>query len=181
MGLKHTAKLLILNRLMPATRFKRQFGPLIGLHNEWTILIDDQSDAATEDILDIAAELIARAREVPQDRIGGRCTDPSVDRWPGQHYRLLTAACEVVRPKLAIDIGTATGLSALAMLRCKAVETVMTFDIEPWSASQWGGSTLLREDDFGPRFVQEIADLGAPGVFDKFAGTIDSAELIVIG
>jgi len=165
---------------MPATRFARQFGPLQGLHNEWTILAEDQGDAASEEIIDLALELIARIRNISTDRIGGRSLDPSVDRWPGEHYRLLTAACDIVQPKLAVDVGTATGLSALAMLRSPGVGRVVTFDIEPWSVSKWGGSTALREDDFGPRLIQEVDDLGVAGVFDSFASTMSSAGLIFV-
>lgn len=180
MRVKKSAKSLVLNRLMPATRFARQFGPLHGVHNEWTILTEDQGDAPSEEILDLATELIARIRNISMDRIGGRSLDPSVDRWPGEHYRLLTAACDIVQPKLAVDVGTATGLSVLAMLRSPGVGRVVTFDIEPWSVSKWGGSTALREEDFGPRLSQEVADLGASGVFDSFASTMSSAELIFV-
>src|SRR5271154_191680 len=37
------------------------------------------------------------------------------DVWPGEHYKLLAALVGVLTPKIVIEIGTATGMSALTM------------------------------------------------------------------
>lgn len=37
------------------------------------------------------------------------------DVWPGEHYKLLAGLVLECRPRVVIEIGTATGLSALAM------------------------------------------------------------------
>jgi predicted O-methyltransferase YrrM len=164
---------------MPATRMQRQGGPLPGVFNEWTLFTAD-GDAPSDALTDLALELVTTARRVPVDGIGGR-VDAAFDRWPGEHYRLLTAAAEVVRPAVAVDIGTADGLSSLALLRSPGTGRVVTFDVEPWDASTWSGwDTVLRPSDFGERLVQVVADLGEAGTFAAHAELFATAQLVFV-
>src|SRR6266576_4632422 len=53
--------------------------------------------------------------------------------WPGEHYKLLAGLVKVLRPAVAMEIGTAEGLSALAMKKYMPEGgKVVTFDIVPW-------------------------------------------------
>ncbi len=172
-------KRALLRRWMPATELQRQPGPLAGAWNEWTLFTAD-APAPSSELLDLALEIVTATRAVAADGLGGRAP-LEVDRWPGDHYRLLTGAADVVRPRVAVDIGTADGLSALALLRSPATGTVVTFDVEPWDASSWsGGSTALRAEDFGPRLRQVLGDLGRPETFAAHAELFADAELVFV-
>src|SRR5580765_1927160 len=56
------------------------------------------------------------AREVDFSDLAAR---PNCKRWltvwPGEHYKLLSGLVKVLKPRVAMEIGTAEGLSALAM------------------------------------------------------------------
>ena len=51
------------------------------------------------------------------------------DMWPGEHYKFLRSLAKVMQPKLALDIGTYHGASALAITPYS--EQVFTYDIVP--------------------------------------------------
>src|SRR6202011_2045965 len=78
--------------------------------------------------------------------------------WPGEHYRLLAAIVKILRPKHIVEIGTFSGLSALALKEFLPADgTIVTFDIVPWNSVP---DTCLRAEDFvDGRLRQEIADL----------------------
>ncbi len=103
-------------------------------------------------------------------------TAAMVERWPGEHYRLLAAVMRIVRPTLAVEIGTYTGISALAM-RAGLNDSgrLVTYDIMPWSKL---ASTVLVESDFGPRFEQHVGNLGNPEFFEAERDILLDAEVI---
>jgi predicted O-methyltransferase YrrM len=179
-SLKESFKEQVLARLMPATRLERQPGPLPEFLNEWTLLAEDRGASASDELLDLAAELIAATRQVPLDRMGGRAPDATFDLWPGEHYRLLTAIGDVLAPSLAIDIGTATGYSALTFLRSPKVGRVTTIDIVPWRSADFGGPTGLRDDDFGPRLRQVVTDLADATAFAAHADELAEADVVFV-
>src|SRR3954467_8342462 len=100
----------------------------------------------------------AAAKEVDFSDLAGR---PNCKRWltvwPGEHYKLLSGLVKVLKPRVAVEIGTAEGLSALAMKKYMPGK-VVTFDIVPWNQI---GDTILRPDDFADgRLEQRLGDLG---------------------
>jgi hypothetical protein len=99
--------------------------------------------------------------------------------WPGEHYKLLAGLVKVLRPQVAIEIGTAEGLSALAMKKyMRPGSKVVTFDIVPWQEIP---DTLLSDDDFADgRLQQRLGDLADASVFEKHRELIESAEFIFI-
>ena len=99
--------------------------------------------------------------------------------WPGEHYRLLAGLVEVLRPALVVEIGTATGLSALALLsRLGPDARVVTFDLVPWR--EYPGS-VLRDDDFADgRLAQELDDLSTDAGAAKHRDVVAAADLIFI-
>jgi hypothetical protein len=99
--------------------------------------------------------------------------------WPGEHYKLLAALMLVLKPTVAIEIGTAEGLSALAMKKYMPTGSkVVTFDILPWQEIP---DTLLTPDDFNDgRLEQRLGDLADPKVFDANRELIESAGFIFI-
>jgi hypothetical protein len=84
---------------------------------------DDAVSGPSARLLEVAAKALMLARDIDlQDvcnRMRGRFPYPDsiVNLWPGEHYRLLAALVQLLRPRLVIEIGTAEGLSALALLK----------------------------------------------------------------
>jgi len=80
-----------------------------------------------------------------------------VNDWPGEHYRLLAAIVDVIKPKLVIEIGTYTGQSALIMKKFLPSDgRIITYDVIPWNDFS---DTGLQKFDFDDQFEQRIKDL----------------------
>src|SRR5205823_1668708 len=94
--------------------------------------------------------------DVAPEFLGERASDPVVALWPGEHYRLLPAACRVVGAGRVVEVGTWRGESALALLDAECVTHLDTFDVVPWESVP---GTVLRSADFGPRLTQHLADV----------------------
>lgn len=99
--------------------------------------------------------------------------------WPGEHYKLLSGLVKILRPAVAMEIGTAEGLSALAMKKyMPQAGKVVTFDILPWDQI---GDTILVKDDFSDgRLEQRLGDLADRDVFEQHRALIESVEFLFI-
>jgi predicted O-methyltransferase YrrM len=142
----------------------------------------------TNRLLDVSIEGIRRARDVSfpdlQTRIDGE-TAAVLLRWPGEHYRLLAGVCATEKPKTVVEVGTASGLSALALLSGLPLDSrLVTFDIFPWNYTgldAWGGGTLLRQDDFsGGRLSQLVGDLSNGITFESHRSLLEQADLFFV-
>jgi hypothetical protein len=125
--------------------------PLKARHVEWSAIasaVDDPAEASPR-VLELALQAAGLARSISMRAVVERMTRPPYypDVWPGEHYKLLAALVAVLRPRLVIEIGTATGLSALAMrTQLPAGSRLATFDIIPWRRFP---ERQLRDEDFG--------------------------------
>ena len=141
----------------------------------------DDEARPSDRLLDVALAAAAAAREIPLTDLGARLDSeprwPEV--WPGEHYRLLAGLVQVMKPKVALEIGTATGMSALALAAAMEGDgRVATFDIVPWR--DYPG-TVLREDDFTDgRLVQHVDDISRPEGLARHRELVQKAELIFI-
>ena len=55
------------------------------------------------------------------------------ETWPGEHYRLLATITRLLEPRCVIEIGTFTGMGALALKQeLPPGAIVHTFDISRW-------------------------------------------------
>jgi predicted O-methyltransferase YrrM len=99
--------------------------------------------------------------------------------WPGEHYRLLAAIVKVLRPKVIVEVGTATGTSALAMKSVLREDgSIVTFDLLPWRGYPGG---VLREDDFADgRLEQRLDDLSTRAGAQSNAETLRRADFIFV-
>ena len=84
-----------------------------------------------------------------------------------------------LKPSVAIEIGTSTGLSSLCLKRyLPSHGKIVTFDILPWHQYS---NTLLRKEDFeDQRLIQHVADLSIGGVMEQYTPLIQQAGLIFI-
>jgi hypothetical protein len=104
---------------------------------------------------------------------------PWLTVWPGEHYKLLAGLMKVLRPAVAIEIGTAEGLSALAMKKYMPQEgKVITVDIVPWD--QISDTLLTRADFEDGRLMQRLGDLADRETFEANRELISSAEFLFI-
>jgi predicted O-methyltransferase YrrM len=107
--------------------------------------------------------------------------------WPGEHYKLLSGLVKVLRPKVAMEIGTAEGLSALAMKKyIPEGGKVVTFDIVPWDQI---ADTMLVKEDFeeehgrdarATKLEQRLGDLADRQVFEKHRELLETVEFLFV-
>lgn len=146
---------------------------------EWTCLVDPIDETAQSlELMDLAIAAAQRARTVSFDYFEERHPGASkrANVWPGEHYRFLAGLVAELRPGLVLEVGTATGASALAMLSTLQGRLV-TYDLIPWGAYP---GTVLRHDDFGDRFEQRLGNLVEEDVFSANLDVVGRADLLFI-
>src|ERR671914_1789483 len=116
----------MLDRIMRAVHRRIWPSPVAARHMEYSMLYseDDSLSKPNARLIDLSIQAIIHAqRHVCIDeivkRMNGRFSyaDETVDLWPGEHYRLLAAFVQVLKPTEVVEIGTAEGLSALCLLK----------------------------------------------------------------
>lgn len=96
--------------------------------------------------------------------------------FPGEHYRLLRGFAKYLAPKLAVEIGTYTGMGSLALMQGLTGEAKLhTFDIREWKSLP----THLKQANFDSgKIIQHVSDLSDRSCFAKHQELLDRAELI---
>jgi predicted O-methyltransferase YrrM len=155
--------------------------PVLARHAELSVISSADDDCAkpSDRLLDIALQAANRARCVSMDAVTRRMTRqpyyPEV--WPGEHYKLLAGIIAVCKPQIVVEIGTFTGLSALAMREALPADSrLVTFDIIPWN--KFPDTCLSAADFASPRLEQIIADVSVPEVMRRHADLFQSADVI---
>jgi predicted O-methyltransferase YrrM len=140
---------------------------------------DENRYGPTERLLELAVEVIPVAHALSLEALRSRNPPPSFETWPGEHYRLLAALVQVLQPQVVIEIGTYTGLSALAMKpHLPPGAGIATFDINAWNTVP---KTLLTPEDFEDgTLVQYVEDLADPEVLNRRRTLLECADLIFI-
>src|SRR5437016_622550 len=96
----------------------------------------DDDVAPSPRLLELGLAAAAAAREIDLSALSRRLERPPYwpDVWPGEHYRLLAGLVATTVASTVVEIGTATGLSALALLHSLGPDgRVVTFDVVPWA------------------------------------------------
>ncbi len=149
-------------------------------HAEYSMLFSADDDVGPNDrLLGVALDAVQAARGVDLTAIGDRIPSGPrfTDVWPGEHYKLLAGLVEALQPRVVIEIGTATGMSALTLMeRLPAEGRIVTFDVVPWT--QVPGAVLRPEDMVPGRLEQYVADLCDPSVAAVHRELLQSADLI---
>jgi len=149
-------------------------------HGEYSMILsahDDRAKANT-DLIDLSLKAIESVRHIDLRDVSARLPKPPYfpDIWPGEHYKLLAGFMRALRPHLAIEIGTSTGISALSM-RSQGVRLV-TYDIRPWQSYP---DTVLQDVDFtGDGLSQIVGDLGELSFFQTQRELLMQADWIFI-
>jgi predicted O-methyltransferase YrrM len=157
--------------------------PVRARHVELSALAsaDDDSAGLSDRLLDVALQAVRAARRSAMASVVERMSGPPFypEVWPGEHYKLLAGLVAVCQPRIVIEIGTATGLSALAIRTALPPGSrLVTFDIVPWDRVS---GTCLRATDFDTdSFRQVLGDVSDPTVMRQHASLFQSADLIFV-
>lgn len=142
---------------------------------------DDEISRPSARLLSLAQVLIEQSQKVDLSDISYRMTSRPFfpDIWPGEHYKLLAAIVQVLQPKIIIEIGTAEGLSALALKKfLPPAGVIHTFDIRPWNSVH--GAVLIQNDFADNRLVQHTDNLGELAAIKSHQTTLEAADLIFV-
>lgn len=167
----------LLQRALPA--------PFSARHVEYSLIASTDDDVQpSERLLDVTLSALQLAKHLRVlDDLERRLT-PSLpyrpSQWPGEHYRLLMALVAVMKPRCVVEVGTETGLSALALKqRLPPDGQVVTFDLIPWQ--EFPGGACLTEQDFADhRLIQYTDDLSDPNVMQRHHALLRQTELIFL-
>ena len=150
-------------------------------HAELSGVLSPHDDPAipNERLIDLLLALISRTRRTMLTNLADRNPPDLLNLWPGEHYRLLAAMVQELKPRTVIEIGTFKGLSALAMLAyLPPGARLTTFDLIPWDRIP---GTFLRPLDFANgNFTQALCDLKDMENCRVHASLIQDADLIFI-
>jgi predicted O-methyltransferase YrrM len=128
-------------------------------------------------LLALIADLAMACRGQELRSLRARGAPEIVHTWPGEHYRLLAALVRLTKPQVVVEIGTLTGVSALAMLdELPPGARLTTFDLIRWREIP---GTLLTERDFeSGRLAQEVADLGDLATATAYQSLLKDADIV---
>lgn len=156
--------------------------PVQASHREYSMILSAHDDVpASKDLLEIGLKASEMALHMDMKAISERLKSPPdyPSIWPGEHYKLLAALTALLQPSYLIEIGTATGLSALCMKAFLPSQgTLITYDLIPWHQIP---NTVLQESDFSDgRLIQFTEDLSHPTFFEKHLPYLEKASLFFI-
>jgi hypothetical protein len=135
--------------------------------------VDDDPAVQNFDQYAFISSLIFEASRLHIDIPG-----PFVNAFPGDHYRLLAALVKLFQPRLMVDIGTFTGLSARIMGEYSLDDTdVITFDIVPYADL---ADTVLSPEICQKHGIQQkLEDLSDSDTFHDNQDLLKSADFIM--
>lgn len=157
--------------------------PVKAGHCEYSAVFSavDETSRPSERLLSIAIEAVKHARGIDLEELRARMYRPPYypDTWPGEHYKLLAGLVIALKPEVIVEIGTATGLSALAMKKyLPPGSKIATFDVVNWKMFR---DTCLRDEDFlDGTLVQHVDDLSGADAVSKHRELLEAADLIFI-
>ena len=103
-----------------------------------------------------------------------------VNKFPGEHYRLINSIIKVTEARNVVEIGTWTGMGTVAILHDNPNTNLATFDIIPWN--KLGVPSHLSEDflNLNENSRQIISDLSDPKQFQLHFDVLDEADIIFL-
>ncbi len=154
-------------------------------HYEYSLVCSADDDLARPSKR-LTELFVAAARLCPQISLGPTAASvaaPSYyDVWPGEHYRLLAALMQLIKPTRVLEIGTYQGLSALTcanhLTQREPQPLILTNDIVDWRKIP---GQLLTEQDFVAHPIRQIlGDLSDPRCFEQHRSDIEICDLIFV-
>jgi predicted O-methyltransferase YrrM len=135
----------------------------------------------TKRLLDISLKAIHEASKIDLKWLSQRMkVEPHLAGiWPGQHYKLLAGLVVATKPRRVIEIGTFSGVSALAMkASLPPGSELITIDVVPWREIK---ETALTESDFEDGSLRQVlGDLSEESFFASFSETLAGCDLLFV-
>lgn len=181
---RHKETSLLLLRKYIQSLSNLAFSSIPVRHKEASLLLsldDDPYSKGNGRLLSISIEAIAKAYKQEIGIFNNRPSDEFnwYSIYPGEHYRLLNALIGIIRPVVAIEIGTFTGMGTLSIRDAMPPNSqLFTFDIKPWN--EVANTHFLKEDFESPFLKQIIANIARKEDFDKFKDLFETADFIFI-
>ena len=127
----------------------------------YALSLDDELFPANQRLVDLSLQAVRSALGIDLSDISQTFPFDAVGRyinvWPGEHYRLLAAIVKELKPRLVIEIGTATGASSLVMKEYLPQNgKIITYDIIPWNEYPASG---FSQRDFDKQLEQRVMDI----------------------
>ena len=157
--------------------------PIRASHRENSMIASTHDDPSipTSSLINLSLKAVEQAALMDLQEVALRMKNPPYfpNIWPGEHYKFLSGLVKVLAPKVIVEIGTATGTSALSMKKTLSRDgKIATFDITSWQNYE---DTLLKEKDFSDnRLVQYTDNLFYYENVEKHKNLLQSADLIFI-
>ena len=157
--------------------------PIEASHQEYSMIVSAHDDkaTATPSLLKLSFDAIQKAHTADLEEVNNRLKQPPyyINIWPGEHYKLLAGLVLTLQPKIAIEIGTASGLSILSLKKYMPRNSkLVTFDVFPWEDDE---NSILKKEDFEKgKLFQYVEDLSDDEIFKKHTSLFENAELIFI-
>jgi len=98
-----------------------------------------------------------------------------LNKFPGEHYRILNSLISTTGSKNIVEIGTATGLSSLAMRENNDILSITTYDIVHWF--NYSEKSHFTESNMN-KIKQIIGDLSKIDFFEKNFDILDQSDFI---
>jgi predicted O-methyltransferase YrrM len=150
-------------------------------HSEFTVASSVDDDVMpSERLLDLSIKSIELARRIDlSDIVDIGDQAKFVNVWPGQHYRLLAAMVDVLKPTTVIEVGTYTGLSALSLLKhLRPSSRLITYDLFAWNSFS---NTVINRHHFSNNMLeQRIGDLSEDDYWLSQKDVFEKADFIFI-
>lgn len=152
-------------------------------HSELSAIssLDDSPGSPTRETVEVALAAGMRALDVDLAHLHERSASAAqfISVHPGEHYRFLAALTERLEPSLVVEIGTFTGLSALAILsKLPPAARLISYDLVRWDMFD---DSALRVSDFEDgRLEQRLGDLAEQTYFDHNVTLLESASMIFV-
>lgn len=142
----------------------------------------DDEARPSDRLVDLALRAARAAHDTDLTHLDARLpagSPPYASLWPGEHYRLLAGLVREQPARTVVEIGTATGLSALALLHALPADgRVVTFDLVPWR--EYPGTVLTDEDFADGRLTQHLDDLSTPAGIAAHRELLQDADLVFV-
>jgi predicted O-methyltransferase YrrM len=150
-------------------------------HKELSVIssMDDDPYHSNRRLIDLAVAAARLAADIELRQLDLRSSQETrwYRTWPGEHYRLLAALVEVLDARTVIEVGTFTGMGALALAERLPLDGgIITFDLLPWTGFQ---QTWLAESDFENGRIRQVIGNIADGI-EPYKDLFQQADFIFI-
>jgi predicted O-methyltransferase YrrM len=143
--------------------------------------LDDEPYKPSDRLINLMLGSVKRAWEDEMLDLQKRFDEPDrtyIKTFPGEHYRLLKAIVQEMRPKTVIEIGTYRGLGCLTLKSGLADNSkLITYDIFPWNEIP---GTHLKESDWDEKMEFRQKDLCNPIHSAEEMADLVEADLIFV-